>query len=87
MVNCRRAAHSHLPFDCYAMKVSCPSQSMPPSPGWPEMQGVLPSEEETKIHAQISNLGVHQPQGRHGELSYMGSIGTQVRLGYRLTKT
>ncbi|EJK72887.1 hypothetical protein THAOC_05537 [Thalassiosira oceanica] len=37
------------------------------------MQGVLPSE-VTKIHAQISNLGVHQPQGRHGELPEGGSL-------------
>jgi len=28
-------------FHCYAMKVSCPSQSVHSSPGWPAMQGVL----------------------------------------------
>ncbi|EJK73386.1 hypothetical protein THAOC_04991, partial [Thalassiosira oceanica] len=30
-----------LAFHCYAMKVSCPSQSVHSSPGWPAMQGVL----------------------------------------------
>jgi len=40
-----------LAFHCYAMKVSCPSQCVHSSPGWPAMQGVLLSD-VNKIHAQ-----------------------------------
>ncbi|EJK66920.1 hypothetical protein THAOC_12108 [Thalassiosira oceanica] len=62
-----------LAFHCYAIKVSCPSQPVHSSPGWPAMQGVLLSE-VTKIHAQISNLEVHQPQGRHDAGPEGGSL-------------
>ena len=52
-----------LSFHCYAMKESCPPPSADPRPEWLSMQGVLPSE-VAKIQAQISNLEVHQVQGR-----------------------
>ena len=53
-----------LSFHCYAMKESCPPPSADPRPGWLSMRGVLPSE-VAQIPAQIGNLEVHQPQGRH----------------------
>ena len=57
-----------LSFHCYAMKESCPPPSANPRPGWPSVQGVLPSE-VTKIHAQISSLEVHHPQGQRDAMS------------------
>ena len=52
-----------LSIQCYVMKESCAPSSGNRSPKGLPMQGVLPSE-VAQIPAQISNLEVHQPQGR-----------------------
>ncbi|EJK68282.1 hypothetical protein THAOC_10553 [Thalassiosira oceanica] len=59
-----------LAIHCYAMKESWPPQSADSWPAWRSTQGVLPSK-VAKIQAQINNLEVHQPQGRHDDDAWL----------------